>query len=94
MWLDKKEQSMWAYRQCLEGNDTEETRNLIVTSAAAFLYCKHIKNVEEMRNKIIDPFWVFSYCEDIKYDKKLAKIVLNNNKYPVLTNTLKKLRRK
>ena len=94
MWLDKEEQSRWAYKQCLNGKDTKEYRNLIVSSSSAYSYCKHIKNTEEMRNKITDPFWAFCYCKDIEYDERMAKIVLNNKEYPVLVKQIKIVRRK
>ena len=39
MWIDKKEQSNWALKQCIKGNDTTELRDLLI-GIDLYMYCK------------------------------------------------------
>ena len=57
MWLDKKEQSEWAYEQCLKlkkenKEDIDEIWKLITDSYDAYWYCRCVKDRPEVRKYI------------------------------------------
>ena len=71
---DKWQMSRWAYRQCLNGNDTPEMRNLITNEYVACLYCIDVKDIKEMWYKIKDPSWAEVYCKHVKNRQEVRKL--------------------
>ena len=50
--LNEREMSDWAYRECKKGNDTEEIRKLITDSFWAYMYCYCIGHNNKLSKKI------------------------------------------
>ena len=71
---NKWEISEWAYHQCLNGNDTEEMRDLITEEAHIYSYCKKIEDRTDMWPRINSWFYAISYCRHVKYRRELAKL--------------------
>lgn len=55
--VDKKEMSEWAFRQCWDGNDTTEIRNLINDAVWVYAYYTLINDRKEMKLKISNKEW-------------------------------------
>jgi len=55
--LDEYEMSKWAFRQCLEGNDTEEMRSIITNPQWCWRYYVEIKHDEVMLHRILNSKW-------------------------------------
>ena len=73
--LDERDMSLWAYSECLKGNDTPEIRNLITNHFCLYSYCVMIKDREEMWSKITHPVWAKAYCIDVKERPRVLKYV-------------------
>jgi hypothetical protein len=72
--IDEEEMSCWAFCQCLNGNDTEEMKDLITNSWDAYWYCRNIKDREEMWKNITTSYWAKEYCRDMNDKKRCGDI--------------------
>jgi len=66
--------NVWAYYQCLHGNDTKEIRDLIIHSYWIYLYCKDIRDIKEMWSRIIDPYYAKCYYDNVNKRLEVRKI--------------------
>jgi len=71
---DKEEISKWAYYQCLNGNDTQEMRDLITDSNWAYSYCRDVKDRKEIWSKIKCSYWAHCYCKFVKDKPEVRKL--------------------
>lgn len=83
MWIEKKEQRLIIYQECLrlkrEGKeDIDELWKLLDTDVLRFCYCKEVKDRKELWSKITSSEFAYCYCLMVKDREELWSKIDDN----------------